>query len=315
MDRIDHLLDVIARRQDNVISRTQVLDAGGSDALIANRIARGLWQPLQAGVYLVGSAPPTWDQELRAAVMAAGPDAFVSHRAAILRWGMSGLGASPLEISAPHSDRPKPEGVLLHRTRRGEPTVRLGGVPTSGVERTLLESGAVCSLLVVEKATASAIRRGLTTETKLDAYLLVHAGKGRRGVTKLREALDLFRNGGGAAGSDGEVAMLHQLHLHGIEPPVRQLTIDIGQGRKATLDFAWPDRWKAIEFVGWEVHADPGVQDDDTWREDAIREAGWDLRRFAPYSLRIRPEAVATEVLHFLWRNLRVGHAKTSPKR
>ena len=232
MARIDQLIDAVARGQDNVISRGQVLAVGGSDELIANRIVRGLWQPLQAGVYLVGSAPPTWAQQLRAAVAAAGPDAFVSHRAALVRWGLSGITAAPVEISAPHGDRPAPEGVVLHRSRRAEATVELGGIRTASVERALLEAGSVCPLIVVEKATASAIRLGLTSETKIDAYLLGHAGKGRRGVTKLRDAVDLFRDGGGTAGSDGEVAFLHELHRHGVPAPVRQLRIDLRQGAR-----------------------------------------------------------------------------------
>lgn len=315
MPSTDQLIDAIARRQDNVISRAQVLGVGGSDVLIANRIARGLWQPLQAGVYLVGSAPATWTQQLRAAVLAAGPDSGSSHRSAILGWGMSGIATAPVEITAPHSGPPLLDGVIVHRSRRAEALVLLGGIATTSVERTLLESGAVCPLIVIEKATASALRLGLTTQTKIDAYLLAHAGKGRRGVTKLREALELLRHGGGGAGSDGEVALLHELHRHGVPAPIRQLKIDLGQGRKATLDFAWPDRWKAIEFVGWEVHSDPRAHDDDTWREDAIREAGWDLRRFAPSSLRTRPEAVVAEVLRFLGRDLRVGDGNRDPKR
>ena len=314
MPSLDHILDAIARRQDNVISRTQVLLAGGSDELIATRIRRGLWQPLHAGVYLVGSAPPTWAQQLRAAVTAAGPDAQVSHRAAILHWGMSGITSAPVEIVAPHSDRPMPEGVVLHRSRRSEEPVLVGGIPTTGVERTLLELGAVCPPVVVEKAYASARRLGLTTNAKVEAYLQTHAGKGRRGVTTLRETMALFADGR-VAGSDGEVVFLRELRIAGVPAPVRQLTIDLPLGAKATLDFAWPDLWKAVEFVGWWSHSDPRAQDDDTWREDDIREAGWDLRRFAPHSLRNRPQAVAKEVRRFLGRDLRRTDANSSPER
>jgi hypothetical protein len=315
MERIDHHIDAIARRQDDLVSRADVRFVGGTDRLIANRIERGLWQPVQAGVYLVGSAPPTWAQQLRAAVMAAGPSAEASHRSAILRWGMTGISGAPVEITAPHSGPPLPDGVIVHRSRRTEAPVLLGGIPTTGVERTLLEAGAVCPLIVVEKAMASAIRTGLTTSTKIDAYLSVHAGKGRRGVRRLRDALSLYADGGRPPGSDGEVAFLHVLRLAGAPSPVRQLTIELRDGSKATMDFAWPDLGKAVEFVGTEAHADPRSFDDDTWREDAIREAGWDLRRFAPHSLRTRPHAVAAAVLRFLGRDVHVLRANRDPKR
>jgi hypothetical protein len=315
MPTFDHLVDAIARRQDNVIARAQVLEIGGSDNLIAIRLARGQWQPLYAGVYLVGSAPPSWTQLLRAAVYAAGPSARVSHRAAILRWGLDGIASAPIEIKVPFGGLPMPEGVIVHRTRRFEEPVLVGGIPTTGIEESLLEVGAVCPPVVVEKAAASAFRLGLTTATKVDAYLQVHGGKGRRGVTKLRSALELHADGRRPPGSDGEVAFLRELRLAGVPDPVRQLTIDLRTGAKATIDFAWPDLWKAVEFVGWWTHSDPRAHDDDTWREDAIREQGWDLRRFAPYSLRTRPEAVAAEVRRFLCRELPRHGANPDTKR
>ena len=304
MSEIDHAIDAIARANDDVVGRAALLAAGVTDHMIASRLWGGILQPLHAGVYLVGSAPPTWTQQLRAAVAAAGTDALASHRAALLLWGLEGIAAAPVEVTAPHSRRPLPESVVVHRSRRAEVPVHLLGIPTTGVERTLLEVGAVCSRIVVEKAAASAFRTGRTTPAKVEAYLLAHAGKGRRGVRTLRETLELYADGGRAPGSGGEVAFLAELRRHGIEAPVRQLTIDLPGGAKATVDFAWPSRRKAIEFVGWWTHSDARRHDDDTWREDDIRAVGWDLRRVAPWSLQHRPEALAQSVLRFLGRKL-----------
>lgn len=300
MSAIDLRIDAIARVQDNVISRRRVLDAGGTDEYIANRLARGLWQPLQAGVYLVGSAPPTWAQSLRVGLLAAGPGAEVARRAAHRLWGLDGLAAVPLELNVPFGGLPIPEGVLVHRTRRCEPPRHLFGLATTSVERTLLELGASCPPIVIEKAAASAFRMGRSSPAKVRRYLELHAGRGRTGVTKLREAMQLYEDGGRPPGSDGEVAFLRELRRAGIESPVRQVTIDLPGGGKATVDFAWPQRRKALQFVGWWTHSDPRRQDDDTWREDDIRAVGWDLRRVAPWSLTHRPEALAASVLRFL---------------
>lgn len=305
MSRVDHLIDALARRRDNVITRSDVLALGGTDGLIADRLARGLWQPLQAGVYLVGSAPPTWSQRLRAAVDAAGPGARASHRAALISWGLDGIASAPVEILVPYGGLPVPEGAVVHRTRRTEDIFSVGGIPTSGVEQTLLEVGAVCPPIVVEKAAAAAFRLGRSTPAKVRSYLEVHAGRGRTGVTTLRRTLALYDDGGRAPGSAGEVAFLRTLRLSGIEDPVRQLTIVLPDGSKATMDFAWPERGKALEFVGWRTHSDARAQDDDTWREDGIRAAGWDLRRAAPWSLTNRPVELARSVLSFLCRDLR----------
>lgn len=67
------------------------------------------------------------------------------------------------------------------------------------------------------------------------------------------------------------------------------------------VDFAWPDRRKLIEFVGLEVHADSRAHAADTLREDDIMTVtGWQLRRFAPETLRRNPEEVARRVIRFL---------------
>ena len=71
-------------------------------------------------------------------------------------------------------------------------------------------------------------------------------------------------------------------------------------GSKAKPDFAWPLRRKLIEFVGLEVHGDRRAHAHDTLREDDIKALGWELRRFAPNTLRTRPDDVARRVLRFL---------------
>jgi hypothetical protein len=153
---------------------------------------------------------------------------------------------------------------------------------------------------VTEKAFAWAWRRGLTTPEKFERYLEHHGGKGRRGTRRLREVVALYGGGGRAPGSDGEVVFLRCLREAGVEEPVRQLVIDLPDGSKATADFAWPLRRKVVEFVGLEVHGGSRAHAADTLREDDIKTMGWDLRRFAPDTLRRSPEEVARRVVRFL---------------
>jgi very-short-patch-repair endonuclease len=300
MHELDHALNALAARNHRLLTRTAALAAGATDQFIEERVCRGQWAVVHAGVYLVGVGPLTWEESVHAAVLAAGEGAEASHRCATLVWGLTGLRSSPVEINVPFSDHPMPHGVIVHRSRRvEEPSVR-NGIVVSGVERTLLELGAVVPPVVVDKALASAVRQGFTTTAKIEMYLTHHAGRGRRGTTTLRETLSYYLDGHRVPGSDGEVAFLRALRAAGIEAPVRQLTIDLPDGSKATVDFAWPPRRKIIEFNGWETHSDSRAHDADTWRDAAIREAGWDLRTFAPFSLRERPEAVARAAARWL---------------
>lgn len=300
MHDVEQLVLRLAAQRDNLISRSDVIGLGGSDRYIANRVARGCWQQLHEGVYLLSAAPPRWEQAVRAAVAAAGEGAAASHRAALRLWNLDGISNAPVEVTAPHGHRPLPAEVIVHRSRRTESPYVRQGILVTGVERTLLELGTVVPPVVVEKAYASALRQGFTTPAKAELYVANHGGRGRRGTRLLREVIALYSDGHRAPGSAGEVAFLRLLRHAGIEPPVRQLTVPLPDGSRATLDFAWPQRKKAIEFVGWTHHSDSRAQDADTWREGAIRDAGWDLRRWAPYSLRERPEAVVRSVVRFL---------------
>lgn len=99
MHELDLKINDLARRNGQIIARAVVLALGGTDQFIEDRIARGQWVRLQRGVYLVGLGPPSWEQQLRAGVLAAGTGAQSSHRAGLLHWGLDGLSAGPLRSS------------------------------------------------------------------------------------------------------------------------------------------------------------------------------------------------------------------------
>lgn len=302
MHELPHALQAMAARQRNLVTRPQLEVIGWSDARTLAAVRAGWLHVVHRGVYGIGPAPPDWHQRLLAALLAAGDDAAASHRSALVLWGLYAFGGNgPIEISAPHDDNPKVAGVIRHRSRRFEAVSIVDGIPVTSVERTLLESATVVPPVVTEKAFSAAWRRNLTSPEKCERYLEVHGGKGRRGVTRLREVVALYAGTGHAAGSDGEVAFLRALRAAGVEEPVRQFVVELPDGSKAVVDFAWPERRKLVEFVGLEVHADSRAHAADTLREDDIITAtGWALRRFAPETLRQNPDEVARRVLRFL---------------
>lgn len=300
MYELDFRIIAAARRTDSVLDRATVHSLGATDQIIRDRLRRGQWLGLQRGVYLIGIGPPTWRQRLRAAVAAAGPGAEVSHRAAVVLRGFDGMRTAPVELVVPFNGEPTPRGAIVHRSRRVERPSVVDGMVVTGIERMLLEVGAVAPAVVVEKAFSCAWRRNLTSPAKCRHYLEHHGGRGRHGTCTFRRVIDLYEGTGKAPGSDGEVAFLRLLRAAGIEEPVRQLLLDLPGGGKASVDFAWPDRRKLVEFVGLEVHADSRAHDDDTLREDDLKSLGWELRRFAPHSLATRPDDVARRVIRFL---------------
>jgi hypothetical protein len=301
MHELDFRLNEIAARNHRLLTRAVVLGAGGTDQLIHDRLGRGQWSAIHPGVYLVGVGPLHWIEKVAAARLAAGDGATASRRAALLLWRLDGIVAAPVELNVPFGRRAAPVGAIVHRTRRIEPTSIVDGIPVTSVEQSLLESAVEVPPVVTEKAFASAWRRNLTSPEKCERYLEHHGGRGRQGTSRLREVLAIYAGAGRAPGSDGEVAFLRVLRAAGIEEPVRQFVVDLGASSKATIDFAWPLRRKLVEFVSLRAHAGSRALAADTLREDDILAAtGWELRRFAPETLRRHPEEVARRVRRFL---------------
>ena len=99
-----HQIRQLALAQHGLVTRSQVLDAGGSDRTVHRLMASGDWARLRNGVYVVGAAPPTWHQTAMGAILAAGPDAYLGSRSAARALGLVervGPGAARHRRSAP----------------------------------------------------------------------------------------------------------------------------------------------------------------------------------------------------------------------
>src|SRR5690348_15401497 len=79
---------VVAGRQDNVVSRAQLLELGVGRRVIARQLESGRWRCLHRGIYLIGPAPPALPARARAAALACGDGAVVSHSTAAELWGL-----------------------------------------------------------------------------------------------------------------------------------------------------------------------------------------------------------------------------------
>jgi very-short-patch-repair endonuclease/predicted transcriptional regulator of viral defense system len=301
MGAIDRAIAAVAAGQLGLVTRADVVAAGGTDDIAKERVRAMQWQRLQRGVYLVAAARPTWEQRMLAACMAAGPGAVASHRAAAALWRLDGIRLGPLEITVPHQSEPIPSGVIVHRSTwlYEEERAQRAGVPVTSVARTLLDVGAVAPEVVVERALEDAVRRNLTTGAAVEQWLGSRSRRGCRGAATLRRVLEL-RGGARPAGSAAEVRLIRLLRDAGIAPPVRQHPIPLLHGEVAVVDLAWPRARVALEFDGYATHGGRRAWAHDLARDNAIRDAGWALRRVTWADLRDRPERLVTSISSLL---------------
>jgi len=307
MDEIETRVVDLAVRQDGLVSRQQALAIGLPPGRITRRLQAGRWTQVHTGVYRLGPVDLDWRGRLRAACLAAAPGAVGSYRAATVLFGVDAVKAGPVEVTVPHSTEAKLEGVIVHRSRRLDERDRteVSGIPVTSVPRTLLDLGRFFGPVVVEKALESAIRRRLTTEVAVGKYL-VERGELLPGWRVIHSVLR-SRAPGRAAGSSGEVELMRALRRAGVPAPVRQYELKLQGEHVAVLDFAWPDLKFALEYDGYDFHGGRLSHAADLDRQNAIQDAGWELRRYSGTRVRRDPAGVAAEVVGHIARLLRRG--------
>lgn len=125
-----------------------------------------------------------------AACLAWGPGAAASHSCAAALWGMIGFRPGPVILTVPrHRKRALPTQV--HRWSRPDARqiTKIGQIPVTCVERTLLDLAASQTSDTIEETLDDALRRGMATPVRLQAILAVGAQQRRPGVGLLRQLL------------------------------------------------------------------------------------------------------------------------------
>ena len=119
-------IESLQRRQDGVVSRKQVLAAGGSDTDIERLLRRREWARVHPGVYACHTGPLSWNERAWAAVLLVEPAALAGS-SALQAHGIRGYeGESTIELAVPASRHLRaPDGVRLVRLRRFDDVVQL----------------------------------------------------------------------------------------------------------------------------------------------------------------------------------------------
>src|SRR3954452_8962641 len=216
--RGDAAIAALAARQHGVVSRAQLAALGLGAGAIKHRLALGRLHPLYRGVYPVGHRslrPEAW---WLAAVLAAGPDAVLSHRSAAALWGMRGTRRAVVEITAPRKLKAR-AGLEAHRVALAADDVTVeDGIPVTTPARTLFDLAAVVTSAQLEHAFNEAEYRRLTSPVSLVALLARYTR--RKGNAAVRRVLHNHqKNGEARTRSDLERHFLALLDAHGLPRP------------------------------------------------------------------------------------------------
>ena len=183
----DAEIAALAARQHGVVAHRQLIRLGLDRNAIQYRLRVGRLHSLHRGVYAVGHTKISSTGRDMAAVLACGPGAVLSHRAAGALWGLRPSSAARIDVTTPRQ-LGRRHGIRLHVSRvpTDERTV-LHGVPVTTVPRTMFDLAAELRPHDLERMIDQAAVLQLTDPLSLPAVLKRYPGY--RGAASLGAAL------------------------------------------------------------------------------------------------------------------------------
>ena len=268
-----------------LFTRSDARRLGLSDDQLDWRVRAGIYQRLGGGVFAVAGCPDSWERRALAGLLAVGPLAKLSHRAAAHLLGFDGFGECPIEVTVPRGMRSRTNLALVHRTYYLHPLdgIRVRRFPVTSGARTIIDlcaTGVTTDELMA--AAGSAVRDGYTSEVFLRKRLAAMRGPGRHGIRLLDEALD-----GPIAHSHLERLFLRLVREAGIDAPETQVTIR-GE-RVMRVDCIWEDAKVIVEVMGHRFHVTREDLQRDAQRRNELQEMGYLVIELTTLDLVHRP--------------------------
>ncbi|HUR78698.1 MAG TPA: hypothetical protein VMZ22_12185 [Acidimicrobiales bacterium] len=284
----------LAAASDCVATLDQLLELGYSEKEIRTAMARKVWQQLQRGVYLLSAGTPTWRQRALAAVLAAGGGAQLAARALAAWVGLDGATEGVIEIVVEYGKGPAPKGVAVRRTRKPSKTRTYDGrMRGTSIERLLVDYAARVPVELAERATESALLKGLTAERRIWQELAT-LGEAVPGVRRLARIMEL-RPEGKAARSTLELDALRLIRNSELPMPVRNFDVWV-DGRRYEIDLAYLSRLGAIEVDSKRWHSTAAQRAKDRRKQEACERAGWTFLRITSVDVYGRPNWVIDQL-------------------
>jgi hypothetical protein len=285
----------VAARQYSVVHLGQVRRLGVTDRQLERAVAAGELIRRAPEVYAIAGSHRSWHQDLMVAVLDAGPEAVVSHRAAAILHGIADRNAlKVVEITVPRPLNSRIAGVVVHRSLdlSADHVMIVDGLPCTGTLRTLIDLGAVERWPVVADALERALQSGQATVLGAEWILTKLGRRGRDGCGVFRRVLDT-RALKAASPHPGLLEPRMARVLVGLPPAEYQYKVFDTNGLfVAQVDFGYPSIKEAFEVDGFASHGTPEAMTDGFDRDHALRAAGWGVTHFTWAHVVRRPRYV-----------------------
>jgi very-short-patch-repair endonuclease len=226
-------------------------------------------------VYAVGHSDLSDHGRFRAALLAIGRDAVLSHCPAGALWGFWNWDRSAVDVTVPRRLRSR-AGIRLHAVRAlvARDSTHRSGIAVTTPARTLLDlADVVTSDRALRRAVHEAEVQRVVTHRQLRAQL--RRADGRRGARRLAA---IVATGPAPTRSELEDVTLELLRRHGFPRPqtnVRVRTV----GQRAEVDFLFADLDLVIEADSARYHDTKPRREADARKQALLESAGYGVIR------------------------------------
>jgi len=285
-------LATLAGRQYGVVGRWQLIELGFGDESIKGALASGRLHPLHRDAYAVGHRIVVKRGKWLAAVLAMGPEAFLSHESAAALWGLAG-DRPKVDVNAPRGRQVRPgraSGIKVHRCKFApdEVTVR-DGIPVSTVARTLFDLAERSRPYELKNAWDEADRLHLLRVPEVVA--VYERGRGRRARPRIRPLLLAEQRHVADTASPLEDRFAAFAIAHRLPPPHTNVLVG-----KDVVDALWPAARLIVELDSWEFHAHRAAFEKDRDRDTDHLLAGYRTVRVTHRRLSEEPDRLAAQI-------------------
>lgn len=259
-----------AAGQLGLITVRQATETGASHDSLERRVRRGELERAGRGVLAVAGMPWTWERRAQAALMALGPGAWLSHRAAAHQLGFDGFGECPIEVSVRRGRSTRCPLATVHTTGATNrlDVVTRGRFQVSSGARTIIDLCSVgASADQLSAAIGSALRDGFTSDAFLRRRLGALRGPGRHGIRLLDTVLR-----GPIAHSHLERTFLRLARQAGLPVPSTQVIVKAE--RVMRVDAMWAHADLVVEVMGHRFHVTRADLQRDAHRRNELQELG-----------------------------------------
>jgi predicted transcriptional regulator of viral defense system len=293
----------LAVEQHGLVTVEQLEAPGLSGDAAVKRVQTGRLHRIYQGVYSLTPRVMTQRGLFMAAVLACGPDAVLSHRAAAYLWGIVDEWKRPIDVTAPNRRGRSPEGVAAHRDGSLQPIDKVlrFGVPCTSLARTLLDYAGVEPEWRLRKAVSEAEVRGVLDRAAVVS--VIKRGRRRRGVARLRLVVDTLHPQTKRTRSELERLFLARCVEAELPYPEVNVWLEVPGGRPLQADFLWRDAGLIVEADSREFHDTDSAFEVDRKRAQRFELAGWQVSHCTWTQLQREPRRVMATLRAILERS------------